>query len=146
MIEERNDPADKKLALVEEVATISKQAVGTGRVDIKTTTETTEEIVREILQSDHVEVTRVSINLPVDVVPQIRTEGDLTVVPVVEEVLFVEKRLILKEEIHIRRTQTREYFESTVTLGRQRAVIERLNTAGTSEAHEDAETAEKEKP
>ena len=32
----------------------------------------------------------------VDAAPQVRTEGDVTIIPVVEEVLVVEKRLVLK--------------------------------------------------
>jgi stress response protein YsnF len=39
----------------------------------------------------------------VETAPEIRTEGDVTILPVVEEVLVVEKRLVLKEELHIRR-------------------------------------------
>ena len=51
--------------------------------------------------------------------------GDLTIVPVVEEVLVVEKRLVLKEELHIRRTSQTELVEVPVTLRKQRAVVER---------------------
>ena len=47
------------------------------------------------------------IDRQVDVAPKIRIEGDLTIVPVLEEILVVEKRLILKEEVHIRRTRSR---------------------------------------
>jgi stress response protein YsnF len=39
----------------------------------------------------------------VETAPEIRTESDVTILPVVEEVLVVEKRLVLKEELHIRR-------------------------------------------
>ena len=130
----RQVEAEKTLALAEEVATLSKRVVGDGRVDVKTETETTEEVVRELLCSDHVEVTRVPIDRQVDVVPQTRTEGDLTIIPILEEVLVVEKRLMLKEEIHIRRTAKTERFESTVTLRRQRAVIDTQNNAGDPEA------------
>jgi stress response protein YsnF len=38
----------------------------------------------------------------------------------------VEKRLVLKEELHIRRSVTLENVEVPVTLRKQRAVIERL--------------------
>ena len=50
-----------------------------------------------------VEVTRVPIDKVVETAPEIRTDGDVTIVPVLEEVLVVEKRLVLKEELHIRR-------------------------------------------
>jgi hypothetical protein len=57
-----------------------------------------------------------------------RTERRLSrrPVPVVEENLVVEKRLVLKEELHIRRSITRRAFEVPVQLRKQRAVIQRL--------------------
>ena len=60
-----------------------------------------------------------------------REEGDTTIIPVIEEVLVVEKRLFLKEEIRIRRTQTTQLHEETVTLRREEVVIER-DAAGPS--------------
>jgi stress response protein YsnF len=68
----------------------------------------------------------------------VRTEGDVTILPVVEEVLVVETRLLLKEEIHVRRTATRETVEIPVTLRRQRAVVERVDPVtgdATPESH-----------
>ncbi len=55
-----------------------------------------------------------------------RQEGDLLIVPVVEEVLVVEKRLVLKEELHIRRRVETESVEVPVELRRQRAEVERV--------------------
>ena len=42
------------------------------------------------------------------------------------EVLEVEKRLVLKEELHIRRRVETETAEVPVTLRKQRAIVERL--------------------
>ena len=50
----------------------------------------------------HIEVERVAIGCYVDVVPPSRQEGDVLVVPIVDEVVLVEKRLLLREEIRIR--------------------------------------------
>jgi stress response protein YsnF len=69
--------------------------------------------------------------------PAVRTEGDVTIVPVLEEVLFVEKRLVLKEELHIRRTATTETVEVPVTLRRQRAVIERVDAGASPDTNEE---------
>ena len=139
-----NDPAaSNTLKLVEEVATIAKRQVATGKVEVRTSTETFEEVVRGALRSEQVEVTRVPIDREVDVAPKIRTEGDLTIVPVLEEVLIVETRLVLKEEIHIRRLVRTDAIETPVTLRRQRAVVERLNSAGTAEP---VKSTEKETP
>jgi stress response protein YsnF len=67
----------------------------------------------------------VPVGCIVETAPEIRTKGDLTIVPVLEEVLLVEKRLVLKEELHIRRTIHTEVVEVPVTLRKQRAVVER---------------------
>lgn len=46
-------------------------------------------------------------------------------ISVVEEVLVLERRLVLKEEIRLRRVRTTEQHRETVMLREQQAVIER---------------------
>jgi stress response protein YsnF len=62
--------------------------------------------------------------------PRIRTEGSVTIFPVLEEVVVVEKRLRLKEEVRITKRVTTENTETPITVRKQRAVIERLNSEG----------------
>jgi uncharacterized protein (TIGR02271 family) len=114
------------IPLAQEELRLDKREVVTGRVRIRTTVETVEEVARAALEGDVVDVERVPVNRVVDTPPVIRTEGDLTIVPIVEEEVVVEKRLVLKEELHIRRRRTTETVEMPVTLRKQRAVIERL--------------------
>jgi stress response protein YsnF len=117
--------AEEILPFVEETATIQKREVVTGKVRIRTVTDTAEKLARANLQSTAVEVTRVPIDQVVDTAPDIRTEGDVTIVPVLEEVLVVTKQLVLKEELDIRRRVETETVEVPVTLRKQRAVVER---------------------
>ena len=70
-------------------------------------------------------VEHVPIGRTVGAVPPIREEGDTTVLPVVEEVVVVERRLVLKEEIRIRRLRSTERHQETVTLRTQDAVVTR---------------------
>lgn len=124
----RSDPrtaAEEIIPLVEETASFSKREVVTGRVRVHTVTDTVEELARASVQREDVEVTRVPIDRVVETAPAIRTDGDVTIVPVLEEVLVVEKRLVLKEELHIRRRVETETVEVPVTLRKQRAVVER---------------------
>ncbi len=65
----------------------------------------------------------------------VRTEGDVVIVPVLEEVLVIEKRLVLKEELHVRRQATRETVEVPVTLRKQQGVVERLSAKGHPHPH-----------
>lgn len=121
--------SEQTLTLAEEVLRVGKRQVVTGRVRVRTETETVETTAGAELEGETVEVTRVPCERYVDAAPPVRTEGDVTILPVVEEVLVVETRLLLKEEIHLRRTATRERVEIPVTLRRQRAVVERIDPA-----------------
>ena len=119
----------------EEVIPIVEEVV-TGRVRVRTLTETVEELARAEVQREDVDVTRVPIDKVVESAPQIRTEGDVTIIPVVEEVLVVEKRLLLKEEVHIRRRIATETVEVPVALRKQRAIVERETPEGLSSNEE----------
>jgi stress response protein YsnF len=54
-----------------------------------------------------------------------RTEGETTIIPVMEEVLVVEKRLRLKEELHVTRRRTEHRDPQRVTLRSERVEVER---------------------
>ena len=121
------------LPLIAETARIDKRAVETGRVRVSTRTETTDQVLRETLRSDMVGVTRVPINRTLaegETPPVVREENGVTIIPVLEEILVVEKRLVLKEEVHVRQTTAGEDVEMPVTLRRQHAVIERVSPEG----------------
>jgi len=122
--------APESIPLLEEEARIEKREVQTGRVRVRTVTDNVEEIARATLDEDVVEVTRIPVGREVDEPPQVRTEDGLVIVPVLEEVLIVEKRLVLKEELRIRRSVSREDIEVPITLRKQRAVVERLGPEG----------------
>ena len=81
--------------------------------------------MRDSLVHGGVEIERTAIGEEVLAVPPVRDEGDTIVIPVVREELVVTKRLILVEEVRLRRIATTEAFSQTVTLRTQRAVIER---------------------
>lgn len=116
---------NETVQIIEETATVEKRDVVTGRVRVSTKTQVSEELLNSELARQDVSVSRVPINRDVEAAPAIRTEGDLTIIPVVEEVLVVEKRLVLREEIHIRQTTSTQSVEIPVTLRKQHAAIER---------------------
>jgi stress response protein YsnF len=93
-------------------------------VRVHTKLEIVEERIEEELTTEQVFVTRKTVNAYVDAAPTIRTVGDLTIIPVLEEVLVLEKKLLLKEEIYIQRKEIRETVVETVPVRKQRAVIE----------------------
>lgn len=121
------------IPIVEERAQIGKREVDGDRLRVTTHTELVEEHVSETLRTDAVQVTRVAVNRTLtagEAAPVIRTEGNVTIIPVIEEIVVVEKRFVLKEEIHILRDVTTETVEVPVTLRKQRAVIDRTSADG----------------
>ena len=116
----------QRIELVEETVVVTKRSATRGTVSVRTITEEFNEEVAADLTETKAVVERVAINRIVDETPQMRTEGDVTIVPVFEEVLVVERRIRLVEELHIRREATNETVRLPVTVRRQRAVVERL--------------------
>lgn len=117
------------LPLAEEWAQVGVEAKVTGRVLVRTATDEVEKLVRQDLQTTDAEVVRVPVGRVLDAgeEPQgPRIEGPVTVVPVFQEVLLVEKRLMLKEEVHIKLQSRLESVEYPVTLKTQSAIVERL--------------------
>ena len=122
------------LELVAERATISKRAVQTGLVRVSTHVEEHQELIREALRRDEVVVQRVAIDQIVETPPVVRQEGDTMIYPIVEEVLVVKKRLLLKEELHVIRTSRLETVEQDVTLRAMHADAQRTPTPTTNPA------------
>ena len=114
------------IARAEEEVRLDKRMVTTGKVRVRTIVDVETELAKATLDGETVEVTRVPIDRIVDQAPGIRVEDNVTIIPVLEEVLIVEKRLVLKEEVHICKLATTEDVEIPVELRKQHAVIERL--------------------
>lgn len=114
------------LPLGEEKLQVEKKLVESGRVRVSVRTETVEETVRETLRSRSARVQRVPVGQEIDQVPETREEDGVLIIPVVEEVLVIVKKLYLKEEIHVRFDEIDEIIEQSVERRVQHAVIERL--------------------
>ena len=124
------DVSSEVVPLLEETLAVGKRRVATGSLRVTTRTDTRQETAEVELARSVVEVTRVPVDRPVDEAPAVRTEGDTTIVSVVEERFVVVKQLFLKEEMHIRHLVERETSRQPVALRRQRAVIERVDAEG----------------
>jgi uncharacterized protein (TIGR02271 family) len=120
------EPDDIVVPLHEEAISVEKKRTATGRLRISTVTHQRDVPIDEVLTQENIEVERISINKPVDRVPSVREEGDTLIIPVVEENLVVERRLILKEEVRVRRIRTTERHHEHVTVRKQEAVITRI--------------------
>ena len=114
--------------LYAEDLTVSKRQIEGDMVQVSTITRENESFVDETLNHTRVQIDRIPVGRQVDAVPPVRQEGDTTILPVVEESVIVERRLILKEEIHIRRLHVSERHQQAVILRKQEAVITRIET------------------
>jgi uncharacterized protein (TIGR02271 family) len=109
----------------EEELSVGTETVETGRVRVRIATHEHEETVDVPLRGQRVEVERVAIGREVEAVPPRRQEGDTTIVPVVEEVVVVSRKLVLKEEIRLKAVSSTEQYRESVVLHSQEAVVER---------------------
>jgi uncharacterized protein (TIGR02271 family) len=94
-------------------------------VRISKTLETKDVTVEEPLRHEHVDVERVEVNRYVDGPVPVREENGTTIVSLVEEVLVVEKRWLLREEIRVTRRVETETFRDVYALRREDIRIER---------------------
>jgi uncharacterized protein (TIGR02271 family) len=116
------------IPLYAEDLTVSKRQAAGDMVQVSTITSEHETFVDETLNHERVQIDRIPIGRQVDAKPPVRQEGDTTILSVVEETIVIERRLILKEEVHIRRLHVSERYQEPVVLRKQEAVITRIES------------------
>ena len=114
--------------LVEELE-VQKRPVETGKVRITKVVHEREALVDEPLVRENVAITRVPMQRVVDGPVPVREEHGTTIISVVEEVLVVEKRWMLREEIHIRKQRVETHQPQRVTLRSEEVQVERVPQA-----------------
>ncbi len=126
----RASGGELRIPLVEERLVPARRVVDQGELRIHRHVEEVEEVLREPVTRDDLVVERVAVNRPLEAPAEARYEDDWLVIPVMEEVLVVQKRLMLKEEIRVRKRQVTEAQEVRATVRRQRAEIEDATVHG----------------
>jgi len=111
--------------LVEELD-VQKRLVETGKVRITKVVRERETLVDEPLFHDKVAITRVPMQRVVDGPVPVREENGTTIISIVEEVLVVEKRWMLREEIHIRTQRLETHQPQRITLRSEEVHVERI--------------------
>jgi uncharacterized protein (TIGR02271 family) len=113
------------IPVTEETVTVQTRQRQSGVVEIRKTVHERTEVVDPPLHSEEVEVERVAINRIVEAPVPVRQEGDTTIIPLLEEVLVVEKRLLLREEVHIKKLRKEVHEPQEVLLREERVEIVR---------------------
>ena len=120
-----------------ETISVEKRWGVTGRTRVALVTRDREELVREILAHDKVEIQRIPVGRTVQHLPRVRLEDNTLVIPVMEEVLTINRQLVLKEEIRIRRVRVSHLHQERIRVRRQDVLI----TQQPLTAREDTQTS-----
>jgi uncharacterized protein (TIGR02271 family) len=130
-VEEISAPGREDYAVIpvmREELDIRKRMVETGRgVRIRKHVSEREEQVVQLLYREELDVQHVPVNQLVDRPLPVRYEGTTMVIPLCEEVLVVEKRLLLKEEVRVTRREAQVRHSENVVLRAEHATVERFD-------------------
>ena len=114
------------IPVVEEQLRVDKKVVESGRVHLSKKVVENETAVSLPLTEETYDIERVPVNQIVDEPPQpMRHEGNTTIIPVVREVMVVQKRYEIIEEIRLTKNITQEQHTEQVTLRREQVDIDR---------------------
>jgi uncharacterized protein (TIGR02271 family) len=117
---------EKVVPVVEETAVVYKERVVTDRVRLHKQVHEDQQVLDIPVRTETLEVERVPVGHFVEAAPAIRQEGNTTVYPVVEEVLVVEKRLRLVEEVHVTQRQATRHVREEVVLRREEITVDHI--------------------
>jgi uncharacterized protein (TIGR02271 family) len=124
------DDDESRIPVVREELAVGKRVVDTGKgVRVAKSVSQREEVVDEPLASHEVRIERVSVGRVLDDgdVPEMRYEGETLIMPVLEEVLVVEKRTVLKEELRITSIRRELRKPQRVVLRSDQVCVERFD-------------------
>jgi uncharacterized protein (TIGR02271 family) len=115
---QRGEDASVTIPVLQEELQVGARRVDTGRgVRVHKTVSSSPHTVEQVLEHDELEVRHVPVDrvvAPADA-PSARQEGDTYIIPVLEEVLVLEKRVRIREEIHIvRHRRSAPHVETAV--------------------------------
>ena len=130
------DPVDRDLVIpvVQEELNVDAMPVVTGGVRVTKRVESQDQVIEQQLRTMHADVKRVKTNRVVDGPQQAaHRSGNTLIIPVISEVLHIEKRWVVTEEIHITQREEVENFQQTVPVNYEHADIDRLDDTGNAE-------------
>ena len=125
-----HEPGEIVVPVVAEELNAETERVRTGSVRVRKTVQQHEEIIDQPLVEEKAEIRRVVKNEVVEGPLPVRQAGDTTIIPVVKEVLVVQKQYVLTEEVHIRTVRTEQRHEERVVVKEEQAEVQRLDSRG----------------
>lgn len=113
------------IPVIHEQVTVDKAIVDTAKVIIRKYTTEEEATLNVPLVQEGYRVEHIPVNKIVDTAPPVRQEGDVTIIPVLREVLVVQKKLELVEEVHVIKEKTVVPQIQEITLKKEQVSVER---------------------
>ena len=131
--EDSHEDRAQVIPVVREQVTVGKKLVETGKVRISKKVSEDQTSVSIPLMREEYDVQRVPVNQVVDTPPPaMRYEGDTAIIPVLREVMVVQKRYEITEEIRITKRRTESTDTQQVSLRKEEVHIERSGTDDTN--------------
>jgi stress response protein YsnF len=123
-----HEPSQIVVPVIEEELEVDRRVVDTGHT-LRVRKHVQEDVVDldQRLVREYAEVERVPVGRVIDEPVGIRQEGEVTIVPVMEERLVVRRELVLVEEVRIVRRRESRAPDKEVTLRRESVVVERFD-------------------
>jgi uncharacterized protein (TIGR02271 family) len=114
------------IPVIQEEIVVDKYIVEKGKVRVSKRVSEFEEIVDEPLFHEEVRIERVPVNQFIETAPTVRQEGDILIIPIVEEQVVIQKRLVLVEELRVRKELVETHQPQIVTLRKEQVEINRI--------------------
>lgn len=113
------------IPVAREEASVARKLVDKGAVRVRKVVRESVEFIDEPLLHDEIDIEHVVVNRVVDAPEPPREEGHVLIIPVYEEVLTVQRKWVLKEEVRLRRREGQSRHREEVVLREEEALIER---------------------
>ncbi|WP_435927509.1 DUF2382 domain-containing protein [Dryocola sp. BD613] len=113
--------AKNTVSLAEERVELGTKKVVDRRVRLKRSTRAEEKLIETELTHEDVVIERVAKNEAVKAgnIPQVRQEGDVTIIPIIEERIEIIKYYVLTEEVHVIKNLRTETHQENIILRSQ---------------------------
>ena len=115
------------IPVIEEFLTVSKEVIETGKVYISKRSDVKDATVNIPLIKEGYTVERHPVKGRIlDKAPETSHEGDTMIIPVVQEVLVIEKKYEVIEEVHVIKTKTEVPHVQQIPLLKEEVIVERV--------------------
>lgn len=113
-----------RIPVIEEHLRVGKEVVETEKIRISKKVHTDDVTVDVPISREELSVERIAKNEYVDEAPPaVRYEGEVTIIPVLKEVLV--KRLVLVEEVHITKRKVKDKIRTDAVLRTEEVKVDR---------------------